>query len=211
MRSIWMMARAFAMALLCLWAAGCVAIEAGHEGVLVEQPFFFGHGGVDPVPSKTGRVAVALRRSASGPAPADLPVDGVLLLGLPGLDVVGTERFEPLQPYFPGVFIWDSLAVGPDWLAVGMGDGRLVFRAPEQVEALGAPVLAGSVPIAASIGFVRATGDRLFAVTSRTAIPYEANNRAHDRPMTPAPTTATVVMTPPGSCRPAWRERASGR
>ncbi len=38
---------------------GCVAIEAGHEGVLVEQPFFFGHGGVDPVPSKTGRVVVA--------------------------------------------------------------------------------------------------------------------------------------------------------
>ena len=60
MRSTWMMARAFAMALLCLWAAGCVAIEAGHEGVLVEQPFFFGHGGVDPVPSKTGRVSVAL-------------------------------------------------------------------------------------------------------------------------------------------------------
>ncbi len=31
---------------------GCAAIDAGHEGVLVEQPFFFGHGGVDPVPSK---------------------------------------------------------------------------------------------------------------------------------------------------------------
>ncbi|ULA63475.1 MAG: PHB domain-containing protein [Nitrospira sp.] len=38
---------------------GCVAIEAGHEGVLVEQPFFFGHGGVDPIPTKTGRVVVA--------------------------------------------------------------------------------------------------------------------------------------------------------
>lgn len=42
-----------------LLLAGCVAIEAGHEGVLVEQPFFFGHGGVDPVPTKTGRVLVA--------------------------------------------------------------------------------------------------------------------------------------------------------
>jgi regulator of protease activity HflC (stomatin/prohibitin superfamily) len=42
-----------------LLLAGCVAIDAGHEGVLVEQPFFFGHGGVDPVPSKTGRVWVA--------------------------------------------------------------------------------------------------------------------------------------------------------
>ena len=38
---------------------GCAAIEAGHEGVLVEQPLFFGHGGVDPVPTKTGRIWVA--------------------------------------------------------------------------------------------------------------------------------------------------------
>lgn len=49
------------MGMLCLalTGTGCVAIEAGHEGVLVEQPFFFGHGGVDPVPAKTGRVIVA--------------------------------------------------------------------------------------------------------------------------------------------------------
>lgn len=45
---------------MVLASVGCVAIEAGHEGVLVEQPFFFGHGGVDPVPAKTGRVNVAL-------------------------------------------------------------------------------------------------------------------------------------------------------
>src|SRR4030095_270427 len=30
-------------------------MDAGREGVRWEQPFFFGHGGVDPVPSKTGR------------------------------------------------------------------------------------------------------------------------------------------------------------
>ncbi len=49
-------------AALCLMTSGCalVAIDAGHEGVLVEKPFFFGHGGVDPVPATTGRVAVAL-------------------------------------------------------------------------------------------------------------------------------------------------------
>lgn len=41
-------------------STGCmIAIEAGHEGVLVEQPYFFGHGGVDPVPAKTGRVTLA--------------------------------------------------------------------------------------------------------------------------------------------------------
>ena len=46
---------------MCLLSSGCAlnAIDAGHEGVLVEKPFFFGHGGVDPIPVKTGRVAVA--------------------------------------------------------------------------------------------------------------------------------------------------------
>ena len=38
---------------LILTGVGCTAIEAGHEGVLVEQPFFFGHGGVDPVPARS--------------------------------------------------------------------------------------------------------------------------------------------------------------
>ena len=45
---------------LLLTMSGCLrAVDAGHEGVLVKQPFFFGHGGVDPVPATTGRVAVA--------------------------------------------------------------------------------------------------------------------------------------------------------
>ena len=44
-----------------LMASGCVlvAVDAGHEGVLVYKPFFFGHGGVDPVPITTGRQTVA--------------------------------------------------------------------------------------------------------------------------------------------------------
>src|SRR5688572_13069802 len=58
-RSIGGTVRAVLGIVLALGSGGCVAIEAGHEGVLVEQPFFFGHGGVDPVPSKTGRVWVA--------------------------------------------------------------------------------------------------------------------------------------------------------
>ena len=51
-----------------LMCFGCVGIDAGHEGVLVEKPFFFGHGGVDPVPSKTGRVVIA-------PTTQVIPVD----------------------------------------------------------------------------------------------------------------------------------------
>jgi len=56
--------RAFAVLGVCVLfmvSSGCVlvAIDAGHEGVLVEKPFIFGHGGVDPVPVKTGRAAIA--------------------------------------------------------------------------------------------------------------------------------------------------------
>jgi hypothetical protein len=35
------------------------SIDAGHEGVMVIKPVFFGHGGVDPVPITTGRILVA--------------------------------------------------------------------------------------------------------------------------------------------------------
>lgn len=47
---------------LLLAAGGCSfpSIDAGHEGVIVQKPVFFGHGGVDPVPVPTGRVWVAV-------------------------------------------------------------------------------------------------------------------------------------------------------
>lgn len=43
--------------LAALVLAGCssYAPDAGHEIVLIEKPFFFGHGGVDSDPIKTGR------------------------------------------------------------------------------------------------------------------------------------------------------------
>jgi hypothetical protein len=44
-----------------LTMSGCLmpAVDAGHEGVVVQKPIFFGHGGVDPVPITTGRMLVA--------------------------------------------------------------------------------------------------------------------------------------------------------
>ena len=53
---------ALGVCILSVMFSGCllVPIDAGHEGVLVEQPFIFGHGRVDPVPAKTGRSAIAL-------------------------------------------------------------------------------------------------------------------------------------------------------
>lgn len=54
--------RYLTLVLLALTLGGCsvYAPDAGHEVVLIEKPWFFGHGGVDPVPVKTGRTYAAL-------------------------------------------------------------------------------------------------------------------------------------------------------
>jgi len=45
---------AAALVALCLAACSSYSPDAGHEVVLVEKPWFFGHGGVDPIPVTTG-------------------------------------------------------------------------------------------------------------------------------------------------------------
>lgn len=47
---------------LCTMTIGCSSFspDAGHEVVLIEKPLFFGHGGVDSEPVKTGRTFGAL-------------------------------------------------------------------------------------------------------------------------------------------------------
>ena len=56
------LAIALVVTLVALSATGCnsYAPNAGHEIVLIEKPMFFGHGGVDPTPIKTGRTYAAL-------------------------------------------------------------------------------------------------------------------------------------------------------
>jgi len=51
-----------ATGLLSVILAGCsvYAPDAGHEIVLIEKPWFFGHGGVNPYPVKTGRTYAAV-------------------------------------------------------------------------------------------------------------------------------------------------------
>ncbi len=41
-------------------ARAVYAPDAGHEVVLIEKPWFFGHGGVDPDPVSTGRMYAAI-------------------------------------------------------------------------------------------------------------------------------------------------------
>lgn len=60
-RGQWVGSVALIVGALFSGMSGCAltSIDAGHEGVLVEKPVFFGHGGVDATPVKTGRQVVA--------------------------------------------------------------------------------------------------------------------------------------------------------
>ena len=51
-----------ALSAVTLALAGCsvYAPDAGHEVVLVDKPWFFGHGGVESAPVKTGRTWAAI-------------------------------------------------------------------------------------------------------------------------------------------------------
>ncbi len=95
-------------------SVGCVAIDAGHEGVLVEQPFLFGHGGVDPVPAKTGRVIIA-------PTTKVIPVDIRPIQYSEHFDIISAEN-APVS--FDAFLIANVLEgrspeliskYGPDW------------------------------------------------------------------------------------------------
>lgn len=124
--------------------------------------------------------AVALTRSADGPAPADLPMDGVQVLDLDDLSPQGAHQVAPLEPWFKRVFIWEAVDVsaGADALLMGLGDGRVFTRHLDGRPGLelsgGAPVLAGEVPVAASVGHGFLHGDTVVYLTSGTNIPYGA-------------------------------------
>ena len=51
---------------IALTTTGCTLVnpDVGHEAVLVQKPWIFGHGGVDPVPVRTGLTFAALSTSA---------------------------------------------------------------------------------------------------------------------------------------------------
>ena len=51
-RQTWSMVGIMGTVGALLFMSGCAAIDAGFEGVLVEQPFFFGHGGIDATPPR---------------------------------------------------------------------------------------------------------------------------------------------------------------
>ncbi len=127
-----------------------------------------------------GLVAFAINRSADGPPPPDLAVGGVQVLDLATLQPKIAVTTEPLRPWFTEAFVWEALDVSArqDALFLGFGDGRIRVTDLAGADRLsldvGAPVMAGEVPIHASVGWGLLRDDTLIFNSSNTLIPYGA-------------------------------------
>lgn len=122
------------------------------------------------------RALVGVSRSADGPAPADLPIGGVVALDLATLTPAWEARFPVLAPLFNAVFLWEAAGISPDLAFAGLGDGR-AFLLDAQGTVLhtltpGVPVLSQGVPIAAGVGFGTVVDDGAYFLTTSTNIPW---------------------------------------
>jgi hypothetical protein len=166
-----------------------------------------------------GLVVVPVGRSASGPAPPDLPIGGVKVLSLPDLTPAASFVAEPLKPWFSSVFAWDAVAVDRETgsILLGLGDGRVYLATVEGLAAglepvrvdLATPVLAGNVPIVASVGFgllhpAHAGNVEAVVVTARTNIPYGSTSAAMRPPAVHPDENTLSVLRSDGSLRWAW-------
>lgn len=115
-------ARIIAISLLCIlpMLAGCslVSADAGHQAVLVEKPYLFGHGGIASEPVATGTTLVALSTDAIDvnmqPVQYELKANDFMSSdGIP-LDFDAVVRLQ----------VTDSVALikgfGPNWYTVNV-------------------------------------------------------------------------------------------
>jgi hypothetical protein len=128
-------------------------------------------------PAVRGDTALfGVSRSADGPAPADLPIGGLVALDLGTMTPKWTHLFPVLAPYFDAVFLWEATGLGDDFALAGLGDGRafLFDGAGNVLRTLtpGVPVLTQGVPISASVGFGAVVDDAAYFLTTDTNIPW---------------------------------------
>ena len=126
---------------------------------------------------------VSVNHSSSLPPPPDLPVGGVVALRLDDLTPITEATPSPLQPWFSESFVWEALDISAEHgIFIGLGDGRVLTYdlsgAPSLEASTGAPIMAGDVPIHASVGFGGFHEGGLLYTTSTTLIPYGASSSA---------------------------------
>ena len=121
---------------------------------------------------------IPVSRSSSGAPPEGLPVGGVIIFDTETFTPTSSVTVPPLAPWFTNTFLWEAIDLQGDRLFLGMGDGRAGLWSVDgnPIEALpsSTPVLAGNVPIVASIGSGFLVDDRAVYQTSSTHIPFGA-------------------------------------
>jgi WD40 repeat protein len=158
-------------------------------------------------------LAISVGRSAVGPAPDDLPIGGVLALALPSLEPVAGIVAEPIRPAFSSTFVWDGVGATDTAALAGFDDGRVLVRSLPGGEALGeasmgAPILAGDVPIYAGIGWARFAAGGFVVATSGTRIPWGAADPARRPPATHPSERTVSARALDGS--PVWSWNGEG-
>jgi outer membrane protein assembly factor BamB len=128
-------------------------------------------------PAIAGHAALlGVSRSADGPAPAGLPIGGVVALDLDTMTPRWTHTFDALAPYFRSVFLWEAAGIDDALAFAGLGDGRafLFDRSGALTHTLtpGVPILAGGVPISAGVGFGTVRDGNAYFLTTSTNIPW---------------------------------------
>ena len=169
----------------------------------------FQHTALDPA----GRLAaITVNRSADGPPPADLPIaeGGVLVLDLETLAPTLQVQTPPLEPWFKTAYIWNGLDISSadNALYMGFGDGRVrvvdMAGADLLEKQMGVPVMAGEVPIHASVGWGYLHDGGVVLSTSKTLIPYGAASSSL-RPPTAHPNENTLwSLALDGTVRWSW-------
>lgn len=152
-----------------------------------------------------------INRSAGGPTPEGLPVGGAIVLRVADLKPVTSMIPKPLPPWYSTAFIWDALDVDPaDGTAMlGLGDGRVqlwpISGGDPRELTPGTPILSGTVPVAASVGFGLLHDRAALYLTAGTNIPFGA--AAPDlRPPSTHPGENTLWATGlDGQLRWTWR------
>ena len=130
-------------------------------------------------------IAINSGHSADGEPPPGFPSGGVVVVDLDAMRAISTHEVEPLGPWFDRNYIWAALDSDPEVGALmGFGDGRLVVERlavepgatpqPHLNLSTGTPIMAGEVPISASVGFGELLGETIISTTSDTNIPWGA-------------------------------------
>lgn len=126
---------------------------------------------------ETEQIALILSRSADEEEPVNTPPRGVQFLSLTDLSPLNHLAPQPLDPYFSTADIWDAFTL-KESLLMGLVDGRVLNYTPDGKSVWEitptTPMMAGDVPIHASIGWGDWLNDGVIFTTSVTYIPFGA-------------------------------------